>query len=168
PRDESSDSDSEPEAEEADDEPEAEEANDELEVEEAGVEPEAEGADVELEAEEPDVCHIHERIHGKHEQWGCGAGGSGGASGSGGAGGSGGNANGTGVRGTGPTVYVNGLRNWNRCSKSTSAKKKDRVKFAMATLQGRAITWWNGRTKAMGIEAANNTPWSEVKKWMTE
>nr|GFD34421.1 putative reverse transcriptase domain-containing protein [Tanacetum cinerariifolium] len=22
-------------------------------------------------------------------------------------------------------------------------------------------------TKAMGIEAANNTPWSEVKKWMT-
>nr|GFD02280.1 hypothetical protein [Tanacetum cinerariifolium] len=33
-----------------------------------------------------------------------GAGGSGGASGSGGAGRSGGNANGTGVRGTGPTV----------------------------------------------------------------
>nr|GEW29466.1 hypothetical protein [Tanacetum cinerariifolium] len=63
PRDESSDSDSEPEAEEADDEPEAEEdddepeaeeADDELEVEEAGVEPEAEGADVELEADEPD------------------------------------------------------------------------------------------------------------------
>nr|GEW67279.1 hypothetical protein [Tanacetum cinerariifolium] len=53
-RDESFDSDSEPEAEEADDELEAEEANDELEVEEAGVEPEAEGADVELEVEEPD------------------------------------------------------------------------------------------------------------------
>nr|GFC56375.1 hypothetical protein [Tanacetum cinerariifolium] len=44
PRDESSDSDSEPEAEEADNEPESEEADDE---------PEAEGADVELEAEEP-------------------------------------------------------------------------------------------------------------------
>nr|GFC05825.1 reverse transcriptase domain-containing protein [Tanacetum cinerariifolium] len=54
PRDESSDYDSEPEAEEADNEPEAEDADDELEVEEAGVEPEAEGADVELEAEEPD------------------------------------------------------------------------------------------------------------------
>nr|GFB35021.1 hypothetical protein [Tanacetum cinerariifolium] len=63
PRDESSDSDSEPEAEEADDEPEAEDADDkpeaedaddELEVDEAGVEPEAEGADVELEVEEPD------------------------------------------------------------------------------------------------------------------
>nr|GFD25312.1 hypothetical protein [Tanacetum cinerariifolium] len=54
PRDESSDSDSEPEAEEANDEPEAKKADDELEVEEAGVKPEAEGADVELEAEEPD------------------------------------------------------------------------------------------------------------------
>nr|GEZ29633.1 hypothetical protein [Tanacetum cinerariifolium] len=54
PRDESSDFDSEPEAEEADDEPEAEDADDELEVEEASVKPEAEGADVELEAKEPD------------------------------------------------------------------------------------------------------------------
>nr|GEY04658.1 putative reverse transcriptase domain-containing protein [Tanacetum cinerariifolium] len=38
----------------------------------------------------------------------------------------------------------------------------------MATLYRRALTWWNGRTKAIGIEAANNTPWSEVKKWMTK
>nr|GFC22186.1 reverse transcriptase domain-containing protein [Tanacetum cinerariifolium] len=42
-------------------------------------------------------------------------------------------------------------------------KEKDRVKFAMATLRGRALTWWNGRTKAMGIEATNNTHWSEMK-----
>nr|GFC96619.1 putative reverse transcriptase domain-containing protein [Tanacetum cinerariifolium] len=43
-------------------------------------------------------------------------------------------------------------------------KEKDRVKFAMATLRGRALTWSNRRTKSTGIEAANNTPWSEVKK----
>nr|GFC56726.1 putative reverse transcriptase domain-containing protein [Tanacetum cinerariifolium] len=89
------------------------------------------------------------------------AGGPGGASGFGGAGGSGGtggNANGTGVRGTGPTVP----------ELTGECKEKDRVKFAMATLRGRALTWWNGRTKAMGIEVANNTPWSKVKKWMTE
>nr|GFD47234.1 putative reverse transcriptase domain-containing protein [Tanacetum cinerariifolium] len=43
----------------------------------------------------------------------------------------------------------------------SKCKEKDRVKFAMATLRGRALTWWNERTKAMGIEAANNTPWSE-------
>nr|GEY50090.1 reverse transcriptase domain-containing protein [Tanacetum cinerariifolium] len=123
------------------------------------------------------------------------AGGSGGASRSGGAGGSGGtggNANGTGVRGARPTVpeltrctYATfikfdplpfnrtegavGLCQWFEKLESVSeCKEKDRVKFAMATLCGRALTWWNGRTKAMGIEATNNTPWSEVRKWMTE
>nr|GEX84043.1 putative zinc finger, CCHC-type, retrotransposon Gag domain protein [Tanacetum cinerariifolium] len=127
-----------------------------------------------------------------------GAGGSGGASGSGGAGGSGGtggNADGTGVRGAGPTVseltrctYATfikcdplpfngtegavGLCQWFEKLESmfqiSECKEKDRVKFAMATLRRRALTWWNGRTKTMGIKAANNTPWSEVRKWMTE
>nr|GEW79835.1 reverse transcriptase domain-containing protein [Tanacetum cinerariifolium] len=126
-----------------------------------------------------------------------GAGGSGGASGFGGAGGSGGtdgNADGTGVRGARPTVpkltgciYATfikcdplpfngtegtvGLCQWFEKLESVfqinECKEKDRVKFAMATLRGRALTWWNGRTKAMGIEAANNIPWSEVRKWMT-
>ncbi|GJT99380.1 putative reverse transcriptase domain-containing protein [Tanacetum coccineum] len=27
---------------------------------------------------------------------------------------------------------------------------------------------WNGRTASMGIDAANGTPWVEVRKWMTE
>nr|GFC77042.1 putative zinc finger, CCHC-type, retrotransposon Gag domain protein [Tanacetum cinerariifolium] len=127
-----------------------------------------------------------------------GAGGPGGASGSGGVGGSGGtggNANGTGVRGTGPTIpelagctYATfikcdplpfigtegavGLCQWfermELVFQISECKEKDRVKFAMATLCGRVLTWWNGRTKAMGIEAANNTPWSKVKKWMTK
>nr|GFB78321.1 hypothetical protein [Tanacetum cinerariifolium] len=80
-----------------------------------------------------------------------GTGGSGGASGSGGAGrpgSAGGNADGTGVRGAGPTVP----------ELTSECKEKDRLKFAMATLRGRALTLWNGRTKAMGIEATNNTP----------
>nr|GFA87314.1 putative reverse transcriptase domain-containing protein [Tanacetum cinerariifolium] len=121
-----------------------------------------------------------------------GAGGPGGASGSGGAGGSGGNADGTGVRGTGPTVpeltgctYATfikcdplpfigtegavGLCQWFERLESvfqiSECKEKDRVKFAMATLRGRALTWWNRRTKAMGIEAANNTPWTYYHKW---
>nr|GFB15740.1 hypothetical protein [Tanacetum cinerariifolium] len=306
PRDESSDSDSEPEAEEADDEPEAEDADDELEAEEAGVEPEAEdaddeleaeeagvepeaeGVDVELEAEEPDgvpgatiragsqrpfairdfpmgfheagesfiardpqfvgslapwalrcdlealrrqerireaksetsrteialimppkpmsEARMREIIRDKFttsmnefiENMNNGAGGSGGATGSGGAVGSGdtgGNADGTGVRGARPTVpeltgctYATfikcdplpfngtegavGLCQWFERQESvfqiSKCKEKDRVKFAMATLRGRALTWWNRRTKAISIEAANNTPWSEVKKWMTE
>ncbi|GKE25139.1 putative reverse transcriptase domain-containing protein, partial [Tanacetum coccineum] len=46
--------------------------------------------------------------------------------------------------------------------------ERDKVKFATATLQGRALTWWNGRITSMGIDAANGTPWTEVRKWMTE
>nr|GEY74032.1 putative reverse transcriptase domain-containing protein [Tanacetum cinerariifolium] len=336
PRDESSDSDSEPEAEEADDKPEAEEADDELEVEEAGVEPEAEEADVELEAEEPDgvpeatigtgsqrpfavrdfpmgfyktgesstardpqfvgglapwalrrdleALRRHKRIREAESEtsrtetlgkvmerlklieseenatlrkklaenevlldltrmerdraekrlsesiwWNKrfyleivrkGAvpkppsddegserprktskksdGDKGPFDPRGpliGSGGTGGNADGTSVRGVGPTVpkltgctYATfikcdplpfngtegavGLYQWFEKLESvfqiSKCKEKDRVKFAMATLRGSALTWWNGRTKAMGIEAANNTPWSEVRKWMTE
>nr|GFB47922.1 hypothetical protein [Tanacetum cinerariifolium] len=92
-----------------------------------------------------------------------GAGGSGEASGSGGAGrsgGTGGNADGTGVRGAGPIVPE--LTGCTYAIFINECKEKDRVKFAMATLHGRALTWWNGRTKAMGIEAANNTLWSEL------
>ncbi|GJZ12727.1 putative reverse transcriptase domain-containing protein [Tanacetum coccineum] len=36
------------------------------------------------------------------------------------------------------------------------------------TLQGCALTWWNGRTASIGIDAANGTPWAEVRRWMTE
>nr|GEX92983.1 putative reverse transcriptase domain-containing protein [Tanacetum cinerariifolium] len=47
-------------------------------------------------------------------------------------------------------------------------KEKDKVKFATATLQGRALTCWNERIASMGIDAANGTPWMEVRRWMTE
>ncbi|GJT34559.1 hypothetical protein Tco_0924978 [Tanacetum coccineum] len=40
----------------------------------------------------------------------------------------------------------------------SDCREKDKVKFATATLQGRALTWWNGRTASMGIDAANGTP----------
>ncbi|GJW86598.1 hypothetical protein Tco_0161938 [Tanacetum coccineum] len=50
----------------------------------------------------------------------------------------------------------------------SDCKERDKVKFTTATLQGRALTWWNGRIASMGIDAANGTPWTEVRKWMTE
>ncbi|GJU34765.1 hypothetical protein Tco_1183119 [Tanacetum coccineum] len=39
-------------------------------------------------------------------------------------------------------------------------KERDKVKFATATLQGCALTWWNGRIASMGINAANGTSWT--------
>nr|GFB91750.1 hypothetical protein [Tanacetum cinerariifolium] len=50
----------------------------------------------------------------------------------------------------------------------SDCKEKDRVKFATATLQGHALTWYNGRIDSMGIDATNSTPWTEVRRWMTE
>nr|GFC30289.1 putative reverse transcriptase domain-containing protein [Tanacetum cinerariifolium] len=117
------------------------------------------------------------------------SGGASSSSGAGGSGGTGGNADGTGVKCVGPTVpeltgctYATfikcdplpfngtegavGLCQWfeklELVFQINECKEKDRVKFIMATLYGRALTWWNRRTKAMGIEATNNTPWSEL------
>ncbi|GJY88669.1 putative reverse transcriptase domain-containing protein [Tanacetum coccineum] len=38
---------------------------------------------------------------------------------------------------------------------ASDCKERDKVNFATATLQGRALTWWNGRIASMGIDAAN-------------
>ncbi|GKG22979.1 hypothetical protein Tco_0388282, partial [Tanacetum coccineum] len=43
----------------------------------------------------------------------------------------------------------------------SDCKERDKVKFGTATLQGRALTWWNGRIASIGIDAANGTPWTE-------
>ncbi|GKD58727.1 reverse transcriptase domain-containing protein, partial [Tanacetum coccineum] len=89
----------------------------------------------------------------------AGAGGAGaGGVGAGGAEAGGAGAGGAGVGGAGPAA-----------PKITSdCKERDKVKFATATLQGRALTWWNGRIASMGIDVVNGTPWTEVRKWMTE
>ncbi|GKF38890.1 hypothetical protein Tco_0118951 [Tanacetum coccineum] len=95
---------------------------------------------------------------------GAGAGGAGaGGAGAGGAGAGGARADGAGIGGAGPVeAEVTG------CTYMTFMKEKDNVKFVTATLQGRVLTWWNGRTASMGIDAANGTPWAEVRRWMTE
>ncbi|GJS07092.1 putative reverse transcriptase domain-containing protein [Tanacetum coccineum] len=53
-----------------------------------------------------------------------------------------------------------------KCNLTTYRGKK--VKFAAATLQGPALTWWNSKLVILGFEAANQIPWVEMKKLMTE
>nr|GFC61196.1 putative reverse transcriptase domain-containing protein [Tanacetum cinerariifolium] len=136
---------------------------------------EEEDPEMDIEEEEPEEDPVEEPEplagHGDY-----GSGGAGGSSGTGG------NTDGTSVRGARPTVseltrctYATfikcdplpfngtegavGLCQWFKKLESvfqiSECKGNDRVKIAMATLRGRALTWWNGRTKAMGIEAAN-------------
>ncbi|GJT10713.1 putative reverse transcriptase domain-containing protein [Tanacetum coccineum] len=49
-------------------------------------------------------------------------------------------------------------------SKCAEGKK---VKFAAATLQGPALTWWNAKIATMGLETVNQMPWIEMKQLMT-
>ncbi|GJZ70886.1 putative reverse transcriptase domain-containing protein, partial [Tanacetum coccineum] len=92
---------------------------------------------------------------GGDEAGGAGAGGAGaGGGGAGGAGAGGARAGGAGVGGVGAGGYVTFM---NDC------KERDKVKFATTTLQGRALTWWNGRIASMGIDAANGTSWTQLK-----
>nr|GEV88931.1 putative reverse transcriptase domain-containing protein [Tanacetum cinerariifolium] len=43
-----------------------------------------------------------------------------------------------------------------------------KVKFATATLHGRALTWWNSQVATLGHEVANGIPWTKVKQMMTD
>nr|GEZ95829.1 hypothetical protein [Tanacetum cinerariifolium] len=100
-----------------------------------------------------------------------------GAAGAGGAEAGGAGAGGAGVGGAGPAApEITGCTyiTFMKCEphpyvfRISDCKEKDKVKFATATLQGRALTWWNGMIASMGIDAANGTPWTEMRKWMTE
>nr|GEU96112.1 putative reverse transcriptase domain-containing protein [Tanacetum cinerariifolium] len=51
-----------------------------------------------------------------------------------------------------------------RNSECAEGKK---VKFAAATLQGHALTWWNAKVATMGLEIVNQMPWTEMKQLMT-
>ncbi|GKF89230.1 putative reverse transcriptase domain-containing protein, partial [Tanacetum coccineum] len=42
-----------------------------------------------------------------------------------------------------------------------------KVRFAAATLQGPALTWWNSEIATMGLETVNQMPWTEMKQLMT-
>nr|GEU33127.1 reverse transcriptase domain-containing protein [Tanacetum cinerariifolium] len=57
------------------------------------------------------------------------------------------------------------MENTFEISKCAEGKK---VKFATATLHGRALTWWNYQVTTLGHEVANGRPWAEVKQMMTD
>nr|GFB01605.1 hypothetical protein [Tanacetum cinerariifolium] len=50
-------------------------------------------------------------------------------------------------------------------SKCTEANK---VVFAAATFQDRALTWWNSQVATLGIEVVTRKTWAEMKVMMTE
>nr|GEY92270.1 reverse transcriptase domain-containing protein [Tanacetum cinerariifolium] len=46
--------------------------------------------------------------------------------------------------------------------------ERNKVKFAAATLQGRALTWWNSQVATLGLKVAIGKSWGDMKKMMLE
>ncbi|GJT67443.1 putative reverse transcriptase domain-containing protein [Tanacetum coccineum] len=46
--------------------------------------------------------------------------------------------------------------------------ERNKVKFDAATLQGRALTWWNSQVATLGLEVANVKSWNDMKIMMRE
>nr|GFC16609.1 hypothetical protein [Tanacetum cinerariifolium] len=45
--------------------------------------------------------------------------------------------------------------------------EEDKVMYAANTFEGRALTWWNGNLKTLGLKNANKIPWDEFKTMLT-
>ncbi|GJS02873.1 putative reverse transcriptase domain-containing protein [Tanacetum coccineum] len=100
---------------------------------------------------------------------GAGAGGAeAGGAGAGGAGADGAGAGGAEVGTEGAVGLCQWFEKLEYVFRINDCKERDKVKFATATLQGRALTWWNGRIASMGIDAANGTPWTEPEQVKVE
>nr|GEU73938.1 putative reverse transcriptase domain-containing protein [Tanacetum cinerariifolium] len=46
--------------------------------------------------------------------------------------------------------------------------ERSKVKFVAATMQGRALTWWNSQVATLGLKVANGKSWGDMKKIMME
>ncbi|GJS74370.1 putative reverse transcriptase domain-containing protein [Tanacetum coccineum] len=74
------------------------------------------------------------------------------------------------ARGSGPVRGQDAAPAVHECTfagfMSECAESK-KVKFAAATLQGPALTWWNAKVATMGLKTVNQMPWTEMKQLMT-
>ncbi|GJS26947.1 putative reverse transcriptase domain-containing protein [Tanacetum coccineum] len=75
-----------------------------------------------------------------------------------------------------PTVFhgIEGaieLRRWFEKTESvfgiSECAEGKKVRFAAATLEGSALTWWNSKVATLGLENVNQMPWTEMKQLMT-
>ncbi|GJV93234.1 zf-CCHC domain-containing protein [Tanacetum coccineum] len=69
------------------------------------------------------------------------------------------------------TEGVVGLKRWLKKIEQVfdicKCAEDDKVKFAVCTFEGRALTWWNGNVQTLGLANANRIPWNEFKSMMT-
>nr|GFC45230.1 putative reverse transcriptase domain-containing protein [Tanacetum cinerariifolium] len=63
----------------------------------------------------------------------------------------------------GAVVLVRWFEKMENTFEISECAKGKKVKFATATLYGRALTWWNSQVAMLGHEVPNGKPWTEVK-----
>ncbi|GJU55577.1 putative reverse transcriptase domain-containing protein [Tanacetum coccineum] len=79
--------------------------------------------------------------------------------------------NGAGGQGGAPAARECTFSGFMKCNPTVFHGHEGAVKlgqFAAATLQGRALTWWNSQVAMMGLEAANQIGWTEMRRLMIE
>ncbi|GKE51893.1 hypothetical protein Tco_1487049, partial [Tanacetum coccineum] len=76
-----------------------------------------------------------------------------------------------GGRDTAPAVRAIELRRWFEKIESvfeiSECAEGKNVKFAIATVEGPALTWWKIKVATIGLEIVNRMPWTEMKQLMT-
>nr|GEZ43223.1 hypothetical protein [Tanacetum cinerariifolium] len=69
------------------------------------------------------------------------------------------------------TEGVVGLKRWfekmEQVFEICKCTEDEKVKFAMCTLEGRALTWGNGNVQTLGLANTNQIPWSNLKAMMS-
>ncbi|GKD30554.1 putative reverse transcriptase domain-containing protein, partial [Tanacetum coccineum] len=65
-----------------------------------------------------------------------------------------------------PAAHECTLSGFMKCN-PTAFREGKKVRFAAATLQGPALTWWNSKIATMGLETVNRMPWTKMKQLMT-
>nr|GEW00494.1 putative reverse transcriptase domain-containing protein [Tanacetum cinerariifolium] len=65
-----------------------------------------------------------------------------------------------------PAVREYTFAGFMKCNHAVFREGK-KVKFAAATLEGPALTWWKTKVATMGLETVNQMPWTEMKQLMT-
>nr|GEW80555.1 hypothetical protein [Tanacetum cinerariifolium] len=71
------------------------------------------------------------------------------------------------VRGQDSAPAIYGLRKSESVFEISECAEGKKVKFATATLEGPALTWWTTKVATIGLETMNQKPWTEMKQLMT-
>ncbi|GKA57901.1 hypothetical protein Tco_0757089 [Tanacetum coccineum] len=82
--------------------------------------------------------------------------------------GSRGNAGGSGGQGGAPPARECSFSRYMKCNPTTFHRNEGAIELCCWFKKTETLTWWNSQVTTLGIDVANEKPWTEVKNMMTE